>query len=228
MSDCIDRNTKYVILCIVRLCKGHELYDEEHEDMENMGNIPFDLLVKTVYASLPDEDIEEWEKAVQNVSQELISNYISFEDKEKKMAWISGANGDFEKDKLNYFYTWSFFQYTYVLDKEDEESRRIFLWGTILLPYIHKVNKNSPEIVKNEIEKLLKEHPVVEGEESERKTLEILQEKYSGNLTGFKDEIFCNYAPGVVIDDMLSKSNIDNAFNEIESGWKCLLAEISE
>lgn len=229
MNDCINRRIRYVISYIVRLCERYKHCDNTQPYMEERAGILLDLLVKAVCVFLPEENLGEWETVKQNVKEILIDEYVSFVDREKGVVRISGGGGDDCEEPnsntvdINFLYILSFFQYTYLLDREDAKLSGTFLWGTILLPYIHKVNKNSPGTVEAEVNKILKDYPIVAGKAAERKTLKILEENYKENKEWMEGVISNNYVIGSIQEEeVLSNSNKKKVVDNGMSGWKCL------
>lgn len=175
MKDCINGN----ICDIVRLCEEYVKSDYATPYMREMTNIPLDLLEKVTTLSLTDSIIGEWNDTLKKVEEILEEEHIFFVSEDKKLIKIVGydmakcdeAGGQYSK--VN-FYSWCIFIYTYVLTNQDREKRLKFLWQTILFPYIYKINIYSPTTFNEEIRRLLREYPIVKGEDSENETLKIL------------------------------------------------------
>ncbi|MDE6625607.1 MAG: hypothetical protein K2K56_04470 [Lachnospiraceae bacterium] len=223
MRDCIARDIRYVIRYIRRLCDNYIQQGDGLPYMEEKGNISFDLLVKTVCATLTDEDPGEWKEAIQEIRKKLGPF-----TKPKGAEIVSLSDGDGETDirEWNKFFSWSLFQYTYILVTKDDEKRMLFLWRTILLPYIHTVNKNSSENVNDEIENLLKKYPIVDGDETGEKTLEKLKENIE-----LGDDYFWNdeeIMVGPPYCDLPTKGHKGAAAQISKSGWECLTRERKE
>lgn len=204
-----------MILYIRRLCEIYEQNDDVQPYMKEKGNILFDLLVKTVCVSLPEEDLGAWEEVVQAVGQDL-SNYIYPIGEE--VVRIVGGDGAPDDDGWNKFFSWSLFQYTYILVGKDEEKRNIFLWKIILFPYIHKLNKNCPKNVNEEINMLVQRYPIVDGENAEENTIKILlKSDESDNESFWKDEGIM----GGNGDNLPTKFDKKVAADISQSGWRC-------
>lgn len=172
MEEHINRN----ICEIVRLCKGYQQAGCATPDMKEMTNIPLDLLVKGEILSLSDSKIRVWNDTVEEIKEILWDEHIDYANEYKGLVQIVGY--DLKRESLSKisFYWWSIFIYTYVLVDHDKERRLKFLWCTILFPYIYKLNTCSPMTFDEEIKKILREYPLVEGENSEREILNILSQ----------------------------------------------------
>lgn len=182
MKGCINRD-----MCdIFRLCNGYIEAGYATPYMRDMTNIPFDLLVKGVILSLPDPIKGVWNDIIKEIKEILEEDHIEFVTEDKKLVEIVGydmtryAGAGVQNPKTN-FYMWCIFIYTYVLTNQSRETRLKFLWQTILFAYIYKLNTYSPTTFQEEMGKLLREYPIVEGDDSENKTLRILRQHDPNN-----------------------------------------------
>lgn len=219
MRDCINRN-----MCdIARLCKEYVKRDYATPYMREMTNITLDLLVKATTLSLPDTIVGVWNDIIKEIEEILEEEHIKSTKEDKKLVKIIGydmiryAENGGQYPKMN-FYSWCVFIYTYILANQDREKRLKFLWLTILFPYIYKLNIFSPTTFDEETRKLLKEYPIVEGEDSENETLKILQQYDPRDL-------FKNIVDDIKgIDGLLpSKGDIETVLRVSHSGWENLV-----
>ena len=143
--------------------------------------------------------------------------------KEKRLVQLAGYGpepninrADESQMKRIRFYMWGVFVYTYLLDDKEMSVRREFLWRSLLLPYIYKVNINSPATVNKEIKELLDKYPIIDGKDSEKRTKDFLINK---------DPIQTFYSvvnKGGRSDLLPSRDAVNIAREESCGGWKIL------
>lgn len=151
--------------------------------------IPFQLIKICYFMELPQNVLpESLEEVMKKIEEQLIEEFVVFEDEEKELACIVGY--DDKKEELpDYFFIWSLFQYIYSNTKAGSKERQRFLWVTILLPYIYRCGQYG-QVDEGVIRQLLEKYPL------EEKALNLfLRMSYPGDKKAFEQ-----YYKGMVLN----------------------------
>lgn len=185
--------------------------------MEEMTDFCYDLLLKVISLSLQPKDCERWEDFISCVDGILKEEYIEACDNAGKRITLTGFSDteSIEENivyRISNCYLWCFFSYTYYLAGENKIVRRKFLWISLLLPYLYKMNKFGMESVE-ELNEFLKNYPISED------TLKTLNDDVGK---------FCSVMKGVkgVNDLMPTPSSIDVVVEEAKAGLKVAMLYI--
>lgn len=205
MDACIQYNIVYIGRLCAMYCDG----GKSRPHMDEVAGFCYDLLVRLMCLILP---LEEWGQCDNVIS--LVDNglkvYVEFYEKSHKKVRLTGFNdnGDCEDkcEKVNH-YLWYFFSYTYHFISNDEINRSKFLWISLILPYLYKMNQFGVVTVED-LNKLLRDYPIDEN------TLETLQES-----TG-EFRALLSSAVGIFDDLMPTRIQIDAIVGEAIAGLK--------
>lgn len=202
MEACIQYNIVY----IGRLCAKYCDSGWGRPYMDEVAGFCYDLLVKLMCLTLPLEECAQCENAILFVSNRL-KVYVEFYEKTQKKVRLTEYNDngccEDKYENVNH-YLWYFFSYTYHYTIDDKISRSKFLWISLLLPYLYRMNQFGLVTIED-LNNLLRDYPIDEN------TLDTLEKSAQ------EFQIILNSVRG--INDLLPpKSKIDDIADEARAG----------
>lgn len=117
--------------------------------IEKMDNIPENILMKAVFLIVPVSILKQIESPMQEIKNVLYEEFVisvGGADKVKIAGYVKSSEKESERLR---FYAWSLYRYTYRMTSVEEIEKNLFLWTSILLPYIYKLNQFCSESYKN-------------------------------------------------------------------------------
>lgn len=204
MDACIQNNIVYIGRLCAMYCDG----GMGRPHMDEVAGFCYDLLARLMCLTLPLEEWGQCDNVISLVDKKLKVYVEFYENSHKKVRLTEfNDNGDCgdKCEKVDH-YLWYFFSYTYHFISNDEINRSKFIWISLILPYLYRMNQFGVVTVED-LNKLLRDYPIDEN------TLETLQKsakEFSSVLNGVRG-----------LNDFLPlKSKIDAIVDEAIAGLK--------
>lgn len=126
-----------------------------------LTNIPIDLLKKVVFINCDEEHLndclEGTNDPIRYIEDKLVDEYVIYTPDSNGLVEIAHYRNDLPQ--IERFNIWTLFAYVYLMDRKDTKTKNVFLYITILFPYIYKLNKFY-ELNRSKIEKILADYPI--------------------------------------------------------------------
>ncbi|MCM1236244.1 MAG: hypothetical protein NC489_39695 [Ruminococcus flavefaciens] len=211
METCINHS----IVFIGRLCRKYCGQGWSKPQMDDLAGFCYDLLVISVCLALPAKDGGQWNEAILSVDKSLKEEHVEFYDKAQKIVRLTGYTDEGDSGGGKYgeqdYYLRYLFLYTYCFTSGNDISRMKFLWVSLILPYLYRMNQYEAVKVE-ELDRLLKDYPIMD-----ENTLEVLQQDTENFEQLIKD------TEGM-IDSIPIRQQTDSTVDEAKAGLKIAAA----
>lgn len=182
--------------------------------MEEKEVILVDILKIVCFLSLPTDILNKEKNPMQSIERNLRADFVYSIDDASKFVKIDAysvrdINAEIRKR------AWFAFQYMFLLFDKEVEERNEFLWITLLLPYVYKVNifsgtnRAQNKVNRDMLMKLLGEYPFEKNQDRITNLFPKFKEKIGKNSDYIKDMLSHCENLGMVINESFLNNTLE-------------------